>query len=147
MATMVRVAFTSAARFPFGSDQRVSSRGATWLRPSRSSASCCSTAGCASTHGRPRQAAPAAGRAGFPRASWRASPLARCRSRAYSGRQSLKYYFVLLMQAHSVRAGIRESTCPGAGNRVPFGRKTRHQAQRREEAMAAMTDLLGRGTS
>lgn len=27
MATMVRVAFTSAAQFPFGSDRRVSSRG------------------------------------------------------------------------------------------------------------------------
>ena len=35
------------------------------------------------------------------------------------------------------------STCPGAGNRVPFGRVEDVKRSGGREVMAAMTDLLG----
>ena len=35
------------------------------------------------------------------------------------------------------------STCPGAGNRVPFGRVDDVKRSGGREVMAAMTDLLG----
>ncbi len=39
--------------------------------------------------------------------------------------------------------GIHESTCPGAGNRVPFGRMEDIKRSGGREAMAAMADPLG----